>query len=73
MKEKTMCGETTKECKDEGGKAGSACCPENFREMFSTMAGCCADRDNLPDCAEFMSHMKGECCGPASWCPPGAK
>jgi len=68
-----MCSETTKEHKDEGGKAGSVCCPENFREMFSTMSGCCADRDNPPDCAEFMSRMKSGCCGPASWCPPGAK
>jgi hypothetical protein len=61
-----MCSETTKERKDEGGKAGLDCRPEKFQEMFSAMSGCCADRDNLLDWAELMSRMKAGCCGPSS-------
>ena len=59
-----MCSEVKNECKEVGGKAGFGCCPENFQEMFSKTSDCCADKDNLPDCAEIMSRMRAGCCGP---------
>ena len=58
-----MCGEAKNECNETGSKSESGCCPEMFQEMFGKMSGCCADKDNLPDCAEIMSRMKAGCCG----------
>jgi hypothetical protein len=64
QRRKTMCSEATKESSDKSGRGGFSCCPGDFRGMFGDTSDCCADKSDLPDCAEIMSRMKAGCCGP---------